>query len=78
MTDEEIFSLKAAFSTIDGQKALEILRKISGVDRVCYYAQNEREQAYFLGKIDFFRAIQNALDENRTKAKHVRRKQSSE
>ena len=73
MTNEEKSILQDAFITADGQKALEVLRKLSGVGKACYFAQNEREQAYILGKIDFFREIEKSLNENQIKVKNGRR-----
>ncbi len=72
MTDEQADILRAAFASVDGEKALAVLRDLSGVDRGCYFCANEREEAYFLGKIDFFRAIEKALNDNQTKAKNGR------
>lgn len=72
MTKEEKTILRAAFTSADGEKALEVLRKHSGADRLCYFSQNEREEAYCLGKIDFFRTIENSLYENQPKEKNAR------
>lgn len=72
MTDKQTDILRAAFTSVDGEKALQVLRELSGVDRSCYFCTDAREEAYFLGKMDFFRVIEKALNDNQTKAKNGR------
>lgn len=75
MTDEQASFLKAAFETVDGQNALEVIREIAGFNRNKFYiSTNERDQAYQLGKIDLVREIEQGINSTGSKTNGRRNK----
>lgn len=77
MTDEQASILKAAFTTADGQKALEVIRDIAGFKRGKFYVStNDRDQAYFLGKIDLVCEIEQGINQEIQRKSNVRRSKS--
>lgn len=61
--------LRDAFSTIEGQKALEVLRELSGYDSRVRLAENDRQQCFITGKIALFSEILEALRQPKQKRK---------
>lgn len=71
--------LRDAFQTIDGQKALEVLREISGYDKRVRLAETEREQCFNTGKVALFSEILEAIRQPQQKRKsNGRRNKQSE
>lgn len=77
MTDEQALILKAAFTTADGQKALEVIRELAGFKRGKFYiSTNDRDQAYHLGKIDLVCEIEQGINQEIVRKSNVRRSKS--
>nr|DAL85818.1 MAG TPA: SAMP Motif [Caudoviricetes sp.] len=63
--DSEI--LQACFGSADGEKALEVLRRLSGYDRICCLKAGEREQCHALGRASLFDDILKSITPKKEK-----------
>lgn len=61
MDSSEIKTLKGVFSTEEGKKALDIIRRLSGYDTRTIFNSDPRKQSYDLGRASLFADISKIL-----------------
>lgn len=53
----ETYEFQLVFSTPEGKKVLAAIRKYSGIDKDLFNQENERSEAYALGRASLMREI---------------------
>lgn len=72
MTNEEIRIIKEAFESYNGKQALDIIKRMSGIETRTKYNPDERKQAYDLGRASLFQDIITIITTNKKKVKNER------
>ena len=68
ISKEEAQILKDCFNSVDGEKALAVLRRISGYDSVLNGLKiSEREECYALGRASVFNDVLKAITQKKEK-----------
>lgn len=68
ISKEEAQILKDCFNSVDGEKALAVLRRVSGYDSVLNGLKiSEREECYALGRASVFNDVLKAMTQKKEK-----------
>lgn len=68
ISKEEAQILKDCFNSVDGEKALAVLRRVSGYDSVLNGLKiSEREECYALGRASVFNDVLKAITQKKEK-----------